>query len=169
MKKWEELPQQIRQRMLECQVEQGNKRDEEVFKSDIVSCKEEGGFSWGRTKEGEYTWEQVIGHDNYQPFYNLHNKQKETTFEDLGLEIWEKPKLMKVRDNDDNSYNRFAWVIGKSENYVMSKGFGDTIGKPFGLDRVSIYYWDFAEEIKEETLEEKVDRLEQEIEKLKKK
>ena len=63
MAKWEELPVEIQERMLQCQEEQGNKKDESVFIRKINELKRDGGFNWGDTKEESSFWSDVI-HDN---------------------------------------------------------------------------------------------------------
>jgi hypothetical protein len=154
MKKWDELPKDIQDRMLECQKEQGKNSDADAFKFSIRSGSELGGFNWGKTIEGWNIWDEALNEGNYQPFYDFHNKPKEITFSDLGIEIWDKPKLMKVRDGDDESRISFAWVIGKSDNYFMSKGYGDSINKPFSWNKENVLLWFYAEEIKEEAKHE---------------
>lgn len=42
MAKWEELPVEIQERMLQCQEEQGNKKDESVFIRKINEFKSDG-------------------------------------------------------------------------------------------------------------------------------
>ena len=51
MAKWEKLPVEIQERMLQCQEEQGNKKDESVFIRKINEVKSDGGFNWDDTKE----------------------------------------------------------------------------------------------------------------------
>ena len=47
--KWNDLPVEIQERMLECQVEQGKPRNAEVFKENISEGMSKGGFDWFRT------------------------------------------------------------------------------------------------------------------------
>lgn len=60
------IPKRILTRMMECQVEQGNKADLTVFARDRTASKREGGFTWEHTVEGHYIWyERLI---NNSPF-----------------------------------------------------------------------------------------------------
>jgi hypothetical protein len=58
--KWSDLPKEIQDRMLECQEEQGNKRDSRVFKISITRDKNQGGFTWNRTSEGHVYWSGIL-------------------------------------------------------------------------------------------------------------
>jgi hypothetical protein len=60
-----DLPEVIKKRALECQVEQGNEPNENI---DLDS----GSFCWGDTKEGAWMWYDV-DKGYYQPFYDFHN------------------------------------------------------------------------------------------------
>lgn len=53
-----ELPEVIRLRALECQINESN----------YLSCD----FNWNKTKEGYIIWNEVHK-SNYQPFYDFHN------------------------------------------------------------------------------------------------
>jgi hypothetical protein len=73
----EGFPREVIEKMLERQVEQGNPRDEEVFKkdrwSDSINYK---GFMWDRTPEGQNFWHSVIGNKNFDVFFKKYPKQK---------------------------------------------------------------------------------------------
>jgi len=58
--KWSDLPKEIQERMLECQEEQGNKRDSSVFERSISSDKHRGGFIWSNTSEGHEYWNGIL-------------------------------------------------------------------------------------------------------------
>lgn len=65
-----EIPNIIVERMLECQVEQGNKRDVTVFEKNIISCWI--GFNWEDTKERSRIWYYALNDKYFQPFYDFH-------------------------------------------------------------------------------------------------
>lgn len=50
------LSKPILTRMMECQIEQGNKADLTVFLHNILATKCAGGFDWGKTIEGYAIW-----------------------------------------------------------------------------------------------------------------
>lgn len=50
------FPKRILDRLMECQVEQGNKADLTVFLRNISANKYRGGFDWERTTEGYAVW-----------------------------------------------------------------------------------------------------------------
>ena len=75
MKQWNEFPVEIQERMLECQVEQGNKRDASVFEKKIDADACSGGFDWVETEENYYFWYLIIHEGDYKGFYKLYPKQ----------------------------------------------------------------------------------------------
>lgn len=50
----------IANRMMECQKEQGNIPNLDVFLKNPNSDKSEKGFTWSSTKEGHWTWFNII-------------------------------------------------------------------------------------------------------------
>jgi len=71
----EGVPNDIVERMMDCQEEQGNKRDASVFEKFGISSDVECGFYWFKTKEGQAIWEYVIRKKNFQPFYEFWEKE----------------------------------------------------------------------------------------------
>ena len=63
-------PKEIISRMLDCQEEQGNKRDVSVFEKDRIV-----GFVWIQTKEGLTFWDEVIRYKNFDLFFEKYPKQ----------------------------------------------------------------------------------------------
>lgn len=70
-----DFPIEVVDRMLECQVEQGNKRDVTVFERDRMSNIKDGGFYFRETKEGETFWVVVIWHRQFDVFFKKYPKQ----------------------------------------------------------------------------------------------
>jgi hypothetical protein len=105
MKKWNELPRDIREMMLQRQVEQGNKRDESVFEGCIKTNNYGGGFYWEETPECHAVWEAVMD-GNYQRFYDLHGKPCH-------------PQYMAIKIADENEFNQVAKVL-KGLGYIPS-------------------------------------------------
>lgn len=69
MKQFNELPVKIQKRMLDCQVEQGNKADSGVFMRKINANRYDGGFDWVETKEWADAWISAILDDDYALLY----------------------------------------------------------------------------------------------------
>lgn len=74
--KWEDLPIEIQEKMLERQVEQGNPRDPEVFKDCISYGQSNKGFTWEATPEGHRFWEDILLRGDISTFYTKYPKSK---------------------------------------------------------------------------------------------
>lgn len=70
-----DFPKEIIKRMLECQEEQGNKRDISVFEKCRTVTMSNGGFYWPETKEGTYFWNKVLLCKNFDLFFEKYPKQ----------------------------------------------------------------------------------------------
>ena len=62
------VPVPIIQRMVECQVEQGNPADVTVFQKKINAGAIMGGFYWGDTKEGFDSWYDALRDKEFSKF-----------------------------------------------------------------------------------------------------
>lgn len=75
MVKWNDLPVEIQEKMLEEQVRQGNKRDPDVFIRSIISGRNNGGFSWGDCGNySDYFWRDVLSDGKFDVFYSKYPK-----------------------------------------------------------------------------------------------
>ena len=70
----EGVPNDIVERMMDCQEEQGNNRDASVFEKFGISSDVEGGFNWKITKERGLIWNEVWK-KNFQPFFDFWEKE----------------------------------------------------------------------------------------------
>ena len=68
------FPKEIVERMLECQVEQGNEKDVSVFETILDADRYFGGFTWRDTIEGFNWWSEVIDNKNFNMFFNKYPK-----------------------------------------------------------------------------------------------
>jgi hypothetical protein len=85
-----DFPIEIVQRMVECQVEQGNKANVTVFQNKNGCGIEEGGFDWIKTKEFLAFWDYVIGNKNFNTFFEKYPKdKKESTINTIQEELLE--------------------------------------------------------------------------------
>lgn len=67
-------PIEVVEKMIEHQVAQGNKPDVEAFYKYASNDAEEGGFNWKDTVEGVHFWDEVIGNNNYNVFFERYPK-----------------------------------------------------------------------------------------------
>ena len=81
-----DFPQEIVEKMLEYQVEQGNQRNVEVFEGFREANHKNKGFTWEKTPEGELFWGKVIFYENFSVFFKKYPK------------ISTYPKIMMVSD-----------------------------------------------------------------------
>jgi len=68
------FPEEVKQKMLERQVEQGNKADITVFEKNEIALKKEDGFDWENTPEGEEFWDNVIIYEYFDLFFKKYPK-----------------------------------------------------------------------------------------------
>ena len=67
-------PIEIVNRMLECQENQGNNVDLEVFKIQGPDTnRSRGGFDWGKTSEGIKFWSRIFNKKDFNYFFQYHN------------------------------------------------------------------------------------------------
>jgi hypothetical protein len=83
-----DVPIEVIAKMLERQVEQGNKEDVSVFENSI-----NGGFDWDKSKEGKQFWTEVLMYDNFNHFFEKYPKQEEQPQEEheyfyVGQAVW---------------------------------------------------------------------------------
>lgn len=156
MSTWNDLPSEIKERVLDCQEEQGNIRDESVFQNRINTGKSSGGIDWDETKEGYYFWNDVLYENNIDVFYEKYPKQlqsnkkgmkrkpsvKDDEFEDICVRLssksdlrYEQVSLLKVFFSDAMQQSAYLYnILSKEEyweryNYIhLSSGMMDNRG-----------------------------------------
>ena len=69
-----DFPIEVVQRMVECQVEQGNKADVGIFQICTYTAYDNGGFYWCKTKEGPNFWVDVIMNKRFDLFFEKYPK-----------------------------------------------------------------------------------------------
>lgn len=103
-----DFPIEIVQRMVDCQVEQGNKADVSVFQKEKVGGTSSGGFGWISTIEGYEFWQNVIMLRKFGLFFERYHKQsslytaianavKSVVNADTSVEIEEKDGTVIIR------------------------------------------------------------------------
>ena len=105
----EGVPNDIVERMMDCQEEQGNKRDASVFEETFSQDKVRGGFDWVDTKE-DNIWGEVEKR-NFQPFYDFwkkENKKEELRKNTITHKINKiETKLSKLNDKREKLLERY--------------------------------------------------------------
>ena len=71
-----DFPIEVVERMLECQVEQGNKRNVSIFERNKIAGNYSKGFCWDETKEGARFWVEVIAYKNFDTFFQKYPKKQ---------------------------------------------------------------------------------------------
>jgi hypothetical protein len=67
--KWNDLPVEIQEKMLEEQVKQGNPRNPSVFIQAIYQNRMGGGFTWYESTDGAAFWGEIVEQDNIDVFF----------------------------------------------------------------------------------------------------
>jgi hypothetical protein len=70
----EGFPREIVERMLECQVEQGNPKDVAVFEVDRCTDQRCKGFTWKNTSEGHHFWARILMSGKLDTFFKKYPK-----------------------------------------------------------------------------------------------
>ena len=120
----EGFPREIVDRMLECQVEQGNPKNVSIFERMPDADKGMKGFNWRDTIEGGNWWSKVIDDINFDTFFEKYPKTsypkvmmvgnyyplihtRVVFMEKCGKFIaWEKAQTLKDAENE---FNTCAW------------------------------------------------------------
>ena len=68
------FPQEVVEKMLDRQEEQGNPRDVTVFEVDPMTDKKRKGFNWDATREGFDFWDQVLMYRKFDIFFEKYSK-----------------------------------------------------------------------------------------------
>jgi len=132
MVKFDELPVEIQEKMLEEQVNQGNKRDPEVFRKAI--CASQTGFTWNMTCLGD-DWGEILLYKNYTPFYNLYPKNYY-------------PRIMEVSNTPDFTDKIIRVVIAHKCNRYISWSYAETFKE--AEKEICITIWNYAREPQKE-------------------
>jgi len=130
----EGFPDEVIDKMLERQLEQGNKRNIEVFKKISDTGKAKGGFDWAETNEKHRFWCQVIHNRDFDLFYEKYPKQSlnNTVIEVLTFEHgakvieWWKKQGINTYDydgscckEDADSCRYYGVINGSFGNYSL--------------------------------------------------
>lgn len=94
----EGFPIEVVQRMVDYQVEQGNKANVKIFQEDCRTTDDCGGFWWDKTPEDFDFWEAVIGGKNFDRFFEKYPKEnKKVTDSNKANDVPEK-EIIKTEE-----------------------------------------------------------------------
>ena len=99
----EGFPREIVERMLECQVEQGNPRDVSIFEVDRCTDQRCKGFTWENTSEGHDFWAKILMNGRLDTFFKKYPK---TPY----------PKVMYSEEEVRNMIKEFGHHINRKYN-----------------------------------------------------
>ena len=128
----EGFPQEVVEKMLYYQEQQGFKKDVTVFEKNC--CAADRGFDWRATPEGWAFWEKVINEKNFQLFFEKYPK---TTY----------PKVMMVSDEPitaKNPGNARVVFMEKCGSYIAWK-YAKTLEEAENARTTS--FWQYAKDI----------------------
>jgi hypothetical protein len=86
-----DFPIEVVQKMVDCQVEQGNKADVTVFQKSRCEMKEDNGFSWNETAEGFSFWSNIVDYKEFNIFFEKYPKRE---LEGVNEQISNEPHLL---------------------------------------------------------------------------
>lgn len=103
-----DFPIEVVQRMVDCQVGQGNKADVSVFQECSTKSFLRGGFDWCKTVEGDKFWYEITNNENFNLFFQRYPKQsslctaiaeavKSVVNADTSVEVEEKDGTVIIR------------------------------------------------------------------------
>lgn len=111
------FPEEVVEKMLERQVEQGNPRDVAVFEKEKLSGKYQGGFDWYSTTESDTFWRRIIEFESFDTFFERYPKQPQKdespTF----------PCLMWVWGEDEAKAEQRVVLFKNNNGYLAFIGF----------------------------------------------
>lgn len=119
-----DFPEEIVDRMLECQVEQGNPKDVSIFESNRHAGRKKG-FAWKETKENHDFWKAIIYYKKFEKFYERYPKPTISKFE-VGKwytdKAWVPRSFCKATESKSGFSNRiyYSEFIRNGEHIVKS-------------------------------------------------
>lgn len=130
-----DFPIEVVQKMVERQVEQGNKANVKVFQERVRAGSTGYGFEWSKTEEGRIFWEEVIGDKNFSLFFEKYPKQPVNQY----------PKVMEVSDNGEDWYKRVVFM--EKKGYFFAWQNASTLED--AEDVLTIFKWKYARDIQQ--------------------
>jgi len=145
-----DFPQEVIDKMLEYQVQQGNKRDISVFERNNSAGKSQGGFDWQDSMDGNIFWSSVIDRKYFSLFFDSYPKQSIL------------PRMMLVGncDNIALANPRVVFALPNKTNHNLYLAWSGCTNMESSKNTIQVTAWPFAweipiqEPIKEVTMDE---------------
>jgi len=118
MKTVNDLPIEIKEKMMDEQEAQGNKRDWSVFEKAKYSAVSYGGFNWDKTELGHDNWATIILNHYYEPFYKQY---PQNTTEICKIEA--KLKQLQKRVDELKNKEKIFFVPKEIGFFIVNKKF----------------------------------------------
>lgn len=153
--KLKDIPDEIVEKMLDHQEDQGNTRSPLVFAINPCELKMNGGFSWNSSPERDGFWNDVIMLKKYDVFFKKYPKPSPY------------PKVMLVRHHNSMAWQRRVVFMEKNDHYLAWKYSQSLAASGYELETCA---WKYAkdEEVEVElTLQEIADKFGISIDQLK--
>lgn len=129
-----EFPREIVERMLKCQIEQGNKEDISVFEENNCTDRRHGGFTWENTSEGHAFWAEILIYGKLDTFFKKYPKTSQY------------PKVMMVGNSYPLIHTRVVFME-KCGKFIAWEN-AQTLKKAEEI--CTTCSWKYAEDIKPE-------------------
>ena len=120
----EGFPKEIIAKMLECQEDQGHKRNISVFENKRIAGEDRKGFEWRLTKEEFDFWDEVIREKNFNVFFEKYPKKdnqdnsQEFKVGDEVIDIITRQRGKVLQINDNSAYP--IYVNYKNVSYTLN-------------------------------------------------
>lgn len=97
---YDDLPEEIREKMHYYQLKQGNDYSAEVFRSGLMTGSAHGGFTWVVTDEGDPFWRDILKNGNIEVFYKKYPRvNMDDLFDDLDRRIEQMEKRLSPEED----------------------------------------------------------------------
>lgn len=119
-----DFPIEVVEKMIEEQVRQGCQPDVEAFQQYPSAGVSDGGFNWGDSIDGNDFWEEVIGEDNFELFFEKYPKKPNLVYivgdSEIGKDIIKTlEKYGGINEHRYNGcYNDCIYYIDPNNNLI---------------------------------------------------
>ena len=133
MKTVNDLPIEIKEKMIDEQEAQGNKRNWGVFEALEYCSYSQGGFDWRKTELGRYCWNEIIVKHNYEPFYKQYPKNMTEI-----CKIEAKLKQLQMRINELKNKEKKFFVPKEVGFFTMGSKIHLIFNNKYSIFEVSV-------------------------------
>ena len=112
-----DLPIEVVQKMIDCQVLQGNEANITVFQKNNNATKSNGGFDWNKTEEGDTFWNDIVNDKKFDVFFNKYPKKE---LEGVNEQISNEPHLLYSYEDYKNG--KRSPSVNETEEFTERMG-----------------------------------------------